>query len=160
MHLGIPALLEFYREHREEPALVLATIIGTEGSTYRKPGAMMLISRSGSFAGLISGGCLESDLLHHAGNVFESGQPDFLTYDMHANDELVWNLGLGCDGVIHLLLQRREEGAGPVAARHLVLAVRRVETEVGEHRADVVGLQGTAKRAQRGAQLWAADLRG
>ena len=46
MHLGIPALLDFYRSHREDDALVLVTIIATEGSTYRKTGAMMLISSS------------------------------------------------------------------------------------------------------------------
>jgi xanthine/CO dehydrogenase XdhC/CoxF family maturation factor len=104
--LGIPALLEFYRNHRTEDSLVLATITATEGSTYRKPGAMMLISADGSFEGMISGGCLEGDLLHHAARVFASGQAEFVTYDMHAGEDLVWSLGLGCDGVIHLMLQR------------------------------------------------------
>ena len=106
MHLGVPALLDFYRNHRDEESLVLATIIATEGSTYRKPGAMMLISRAGAFEGMISGGCLEGDLLHHAAKVFESGEAVFVTYDMHADEDLVWSLGLGCDGVIHLMLQR------------------------------------------------------
>ncbi len=112
MHLGIPALLDFYRFHSGEESLVLVTIIGTEGSTYRKPGAMMLISREGCFEGMISGGCLEGDLLHHASEVFNSGQAKFVTYDMHAGDDLVWSLGLGCDGIIHLMLQRldREHG--------------------------------------------------
>jgi xanthine/CO dehydrogenase XdhC/CoxF family maturation factor len=108
MHLGTHALLNFYHAHRDEESLVLATIIATAGSTYRKPGAMMLISRRGEYAGLISGGCLEGDLLLHAERVFESGAPGLVTYDMHADEELVWNLGLGCDGVIHLLLQRLE----------------------------------------------------
>ena len=106
MHLGIPALLDFYRRHRGEESLVLATITATEGSTYRKPGAMMLISQQGDFEGMISGGCLEGDLLHHAAKVFSSGETAFVTYDMHADDDLVWSLGLGCDGVIHLMLQR------------------------------------------------------
>ena len=112
MHLGIPALLDFYRSHAGEESLVLVTIIGTEGSTYRKPGAMMLISRDDSFEGMISGGCLEGDLLHHARQVFNSGEVKFVTYDMHAGDDLVWSLGLGCDGVIHLMLKRldREHG--------------------------------------------------
>jgi xanthine/CO dehydrogenase XdhC/CoxF family maturation factor len=108
MHLGTAALLEFFRAHRGERSLVLATIIATAGSTYRKPGAMMLISGGGQYAGLISGGCLEGDLLHHAEQVFETGAPSLVTYDMHADEEWVWNLGLGCDGVIHLLLQRLE----------------------------------------------------
>jgi xanthine dehydrogenase accessory factor len=109
VHLGIPALLDFYRAHQDEQSLVLATIVATEGSTYRKPGAMMLISRDGSYEGMISGGCLEGDLLHHASKVFEAGEPAFVTYDMHADDELVWGLGLGCDGIIHLMLQRLEK---------------------------------------------------
>jgi xanthine/CO dehydrogenase XdhC/CoxF family maturation factor len=78
------------------------------GSTYRKPGAMMLIARDGQFEGLISGGCLEGDLLQHATEVFANGMAKRVTYDMHADDDLVWSLGLGCDGVIHLLLQRLE----------------------------------------------------
>lgn len=112
MHLGIPALLDFYRTHAGEDSLVLVTIIATEGSTYRKPGAMMLISRDDSFEGMISGGCLEGDLLHHAAEVFNSGQAKFVTYDMHAGDDLVWSLGLGCDGIIHLMLQRLDRGNG------------------------------------------------
>jgi xanthine/CO dehydrogenase XdhC/CoxF family maturation factor len=106
LHLGTTALLDFYRDHLNDESLVLVTIIATEGSTYRKPGAMMLISRDGSFEGMISGGCLEGDLLLHAEEVFSSGQPEQLTYDMHADEDLIWSLGLGCDGVIHLLLQR------------------------------------------------------
>ena len=106
MHLGTPALLEFFRARRQDDALVLATVIATAGSTYRKPGAMMLIAGDGTYEGMVSGGCLEGDLLHHAAAVFESGAPARVTYDMHADEELVWNLGLGCDGVIHLLLQR------------------------------------------------------
>ena len=83
MHLGIPALLDFYRKHNDEESLVLATIVATEGSTYRKPGAMMLVNRAGQFEGMISGGCLEGDLLHHAEEVFDDGVSKFVTYDMH-----------------------------------------------------------------------------
>ena len=65
------ALPEFYLAYRErgEP-LVLATIIETIGSTYRKPGAQMLIARDGQAAGLLSGGCAESDLIERAQRVF------------------------------------------------------------------------------------------
>lgn len=133
MHLGIPAILDFYRRYRQEPALVLATIHATEGSTYRKTGAMMLISADGSFEGLISGGCLEGDLLHHAKGVFETGQPVRVTYDMSAGDDLVWNLGLGCDGVIHLLLQRLQPGSG-------FDVFERLEKSHGQRRAAMMAL--------------------
>jgi xanthine dehydrogenase accessory factor len=111
MHLGTAALLKFFQKHRDDESLVLVTIIGTVGSTYRKPGAMMLISQDHHYVGMISGGCLEGDLLHHADEVFASGQARRLTYDMHAGDDLVWSLGIGCDGIIHLLLQKLERGA-------------------------------------------------
>ncbi len=112
MHLGTKALLKFFQAHRDDESLVLVTITATEGSTYRKPGAMMLISQDNAYEGMISGGCLEGDLLHHASEVFSSGRPKIVTYDMHAGDEMVWGLGLGCDGVIHLMLQRLDRTDG------------------------------------------------
>ena len=119
VHLGLPALLEFFSAHRDAGPLVLATVIATEGSTYRKPGAMMLIDRDGRFAGLISGGCLEGDLLEHARGVFETGAPARVTYDMSAGDDLVWNLGIGCDGIIHLQLQLLTAAAGLDVLQHV-----------------------------------------
>jgi xanthine/CO dehydrogenase XdhC/CoxF family maturation factor len=127
MHLGIPALLDFYRAHREDDSLVLVTITRTEGSTYRKPGAMMLISSDDRFEGMISGGCLEGDLLEHARQVFETGEARTLTYDMHADENLAWGLGLGCDGVIHLLLQRLQRDSGHGFLRSLEQAHERRE---------------------------------
>jgi len=112
MHLGTAAILKFYDMHRDDETLVLVTIIGTKGSTYRKAGAMMLISRNHDYVGMISGGCLEGDLLHHADEVFASGLARKVTYDMHAGDDLVWSLGIGCDGIIHLLLQRLDRPDG------------------------------------------------
>ena len=112
MHLGISTLLEFYRAHRADDALILGTIFATEGSTYRKPGAMMLIAADGSHRGLISGGCLESDLAQHAKQVFRDGNIRKVTYDLSADEDLVWGLGIGCDGVIELMLQRLEGGQG------------------------------------------------
>jgi len=112
MHLGISTLLKFYGEHRTDDALILGTVIATEGSTYRKPGAMMLIAADGSHRGLISGGCLESDLAQHAKKVFEDGETRKVTYDLSADADLVWGLGIGCDGVIQLMLQRLEQDQG------------------------------------------------
>lgn len=106
MHLGTAALLEFHAQHHGDEALVLVTITSTRGSTYRKPGAMMLIAPDQTYEGLISGGCLEGDLLQHASAVFRDGGAKRLTYDMHSDEDLVWGLGIGCDGVIELLLQR------------------------------------------------------
>ena len=112
MHLGLSALLEFYRAHLADDALVLATVIATEGSTYRKPGAMMLIAADSSYHGLISGGCLEADLAAHAKEVFADGKTRNVCYDMSHGDDFDWGLGLGCDGVILLMLQRMEAKTG------------------------------------------------
>jgi xanthine dehydrogenase accessory factor len=106
LHLGTAALLDFHARHRKAEALVLVTITSTRGSTYRKPGAMMLIAPDKTYEGLISGGCLEGDLLQHASSVFSKGGAMPVTYDMRSDDDLVWGLGIGCDGVIELLLQR------------------------------------------------------
>jgi len=106
MHLGLSALLEFYHAHQTDEALVLGTVIATEGSTYRKPGAMMLIAADSSYCGLISGGCLEADLAAHAKQVFADGKTRNVCYDMSQGDDFAWGLGLGCDGIIHLMLQR------------------------------------------------------
>lgn len=112
MHLGLSKLLEFYNVHQADEALVLGTVIATEGSTYRKPGAMMLIAPDNSYCGLISGGCLEADLAAQAKDVFADGTTRAVCYDMSHGDDFAFGLGLGCDGVIHLMLQRLEKTAG------------------------------------------------
>ena len=68
MNLGLRELATFLAEHKNDQSLVLAVVTATEGSTYRKPGGMMLIRKNGEFAGLISGGCLEGDLVEQASN--------------------------------------------------------------------------------------------
>ncbi|MDX2427485.1 MAG: XdhC family protein [Xanthomonadales bacterium] len=112
MHLGLTALLAFYDAHRGDDALVLGTVVATQGSTYRKPGAMMLIAADSSYRGLISGGCLESDLAAHARDVFADGKTRNVCYDMSDGDDFTWGLGLGCDGIIHLMLQRLDGNTG------------------------------------------------
>ena len=112
MHLGLRELGSFFEAHAGDDHLVLATVIATEGSTYRKPGAMMLIRENAGFAGLISGGCLEGDLVEHAAAVFGDGRARQVTYDLASEEQAIWSLGLGCGGVVHLLLQRLERSEG------------------------------------------------
>lgn len=85
--------------------LVLASVFETAGSTYSKAGAQMLITGDGKFQGMLSGGCLEGDLAERARNVIESGQPQSVTYDLGSNDEELWGLGVGCDGLMKIFLQ-------------------------------------------------------
>jgi xanthine/CO dehydrogenase XdhC/CoxF family maturation factor len=105
-----------WREERKP--LVLATVYETEGSTYSKSGARMLIAADGTFQGMLSGGCLEGDLAERALAVLESNTPQCVTYDLGRNDEELWGLGVGCDGLMRIFLQPLlpERGYQPFAA--------------------------------------------
>jgi len=94
------------RERTSGRALALAVVLRTEGSTYSKPGALMLITRAGECAGLLSGGCLEADLREHAITVIDSGQAMLLTYDTRGPDDLLFGLGAGCEGAMDIYLMR------------------------------------------------------
>ncbi len=98
-------LQEFFKERVANGApLVLVTVTETEGSTYSKAGGQMIIDGDGHFCGMLSGGCLEGDLVERARQVISTGQSESTRYDLGTDDEL-WGLGVGCDGVIHVLLQ-------------------------------------------------------
>lgn len=107
------SLGEFFHLHRDrgEP-LVLATIIHTIGSTYRKAGAQMLIGQDASAAGLLSGGCLEADLVERSRRVLETGVASIAEYDTRSSDDLIWGIGLGCEGAMRILLTRLNEANG------------------------------------------------
>jgi xanthine dehydrogenase accessory factor len=84
---------------------VLATVVKTHGSSYRLPGARLLLAPNGQRAGSISGGCLEDDLIKKAYWLTERG-PAIRKYDTTPDGEIGSGFGLGCSGVIHVLLER------------------------------------------------------
>lgn len=84
---------------------VLAIITTTKGSTYRKTGTLMLIDSHLNFWGLLSGGCLEADIQQHCETVFNSKKDHKIGYDMRGEEDLLWGMGLGCDGAIEVLLK-------------------------------------------------------
>lgn len=92
-------------QHALGNAVVLATLIATDGSTYRRPGARMMITEDGHFQGLVSGGCLEADLVLHAKKVFFDQRSRVVEYDMRAEEEGAWGLALGCNGMVRIHLQ-------------------------------------------------------
>jgi xanthine dehydrogenase accessory factor len=117
--LNATKLLEFFEQRRERgEALVLVTVFETEGSTYSKAGAQMLVDRDGVFRGMLSGGCLEGDLAVRAGQVLDSGKPQVATYDLGQDDDELWGMGVGCDGLMRMVLQplRAESGYEPFAS--------------------------------------------
>ena len=84
---------------------VLATLVAVAGSSYRRPGARLLITTGGQRIGSISGGCLEEDVLARAQAVAATGRAELVTYDTTSENDLVWGVGLGCHGVVHVLLE-------------------------------------------------------
>lgn len=127
-----PLLSLFAREQAAGRPMALGILVRTLGSTYRKPGALLLMAGDGEHAGLISGGCLEGDLVEHARAVIATGQAAVVTYDLRSSDDLLWGLGLGCEGAMHILLLRvgPQEEWQPLA--HLAAALgARAPTAIG-----------------------------
>ena len=93
------------RSHSGPPHPVLATLVAVAGSSYRRPGARLLVTAAGERLGSISGGCLEEDVLARAQRVATTGQPELVTYDTSSENDLIWGVGLGCHGVVQVLLE-------------------------------------------------------
>ncbi|TWI94803.1 xanthine/CO dehydrogenase XdhC/CoxF family maturation factor [Mucilaginibacter frigoritolerans] len=83
----------------------LATVVLVEGSAYRRAGARMLITEDGQLTGAISGGCLEGDALRKARMVILQQEPLLVTYDTMDDDDAKLGVGLGCNGIIHILIE-------------------------------------------------------
>lgn len=84
---------------------VLATVMRVRGSSYRSPGARMLILDNGQWVGCISGGCLEGDALRKARSVMNSRIPILETYDTREESSQYLGISLGCHGVIDVLFE-------------------------------------------------------
>jgi xanthine/CO dehydrogenase XdhC/CoxF family maturation factor len=88
----------------QEPA-VLATLVRVKGSSYRKPGARMLMRTGGGRTGVISAGCLEADLQARVTSVLGLGVPQLAIFDLGSDLDLVWGTGMGCQGRAEVLLE-------------------------------------------------------
>ncbi|MET0299944.1 MAG: XdhC family protein [Flavitalea sp.] len=102
-------LRDIYKAYREATSLgkrtALATVVEISGSSYRQPGARMLITDDGNFTGAISGGCLEGDALRKALLVIRSNNPNVVTYDTSDEEDAAIGVALGCNGIIHILIE-------------------------------------------------------
>src|SRR5579884_1224745 len=85
---------------------VLATVVEVQGSSYRKPGARMLVLPDGRRVGSISGGCLEGEVLRKAWWWTESRRSVIRVFDTSSDGDIVWDTGLGCNGVVRVLVER------------------------------------------------------
>ena len=105
MSMQLLRMLEEWLPARDQGDWVLGTVFKTEGSSYRKAGAMSLIGSEGAQLGLLSGGCLEADVRLNARKVMSSGKALSLRYDGDDEDDLSYHLGIGCGGIVHILLE-------------------------------------------------------
>ena len=105
MSMQLANMLTQWRVNRDSHEWVLGTVYKTEGSSYRKPGAMSLIGSGGQQLGLLSGGCLEADIRLNARKVMATGVPSSIRYDGDDEDDLAFRLGIGCGGVVYVLLE-------------------------------------------------------
>ncbi len=98
----------------------LATVVSISGSAYRRPGAKFLIEETGSTLGSVSGGCLEADVREVAIQaVLASGTPSLRHYSTGGDDDVVWGLGLGCNGMVDVFVQPATSGAFAELAERL-----------------------------------------
>lgn len=102
----IKAIIDaFFKIDLSSKRAALATVVKVRGSSYRSPGARMLISDDGQWVGSISGGCLEGDALRKARKVMADNLPQTVTYDTREESNQNLGIGLGCNGVIDVLLE-------------------------------------------------------
>jgi xanthine dehydrogenase accessory factor len=93
------ALQQIIQRVAENPShsWALATLVQTQGSTYRKPGARMLVDSDGHTLGVLSGGCLEEEIGGHGRSVIRDGSPVLLSFDTRRL--------YGCDGRLKILIE-------------------------------------------------------
>jgi xanthine dehydrogenase accessory factor len=105
--------------------MALATIVAVRGSTYRRPGARLLVPEDGAPIGNISGGCLEGDVADMARLVLKEGRARLAGWDLTADDDDVWGLGLGCNGAIEVFIEPAEQAVAVTSALHSALEQER-----------------------------------
>jgi xanthine dehydrogenase accessory factor len=100
-------LLEILNARAAQPGVpyALATVVRVEGSSYRRPGARMLIGARGRLAGSVSGGCLERDVISRGLAVILSGEAQIAVYDTSDQDDTAFGASLGCEGRIEIFIE-------------------------------------------------------
>lgn len=106
---------EYAKLDRTKTRIALATVVQVKGSSYRSPGARMLITEEGRWYGSISGGCLEGDALRKARQVMQSGEPMTVVYDTNEGSNQQLGINLGCNGIIDVLLEPVTDNHNPLA---------------------------------------------
>ncbi|MHC5765865.1 MAG: XdhC family protein [Nostoc sp.] len=112
----LQAILEGFESSQKSGEMTfLATVVKTQGSTYRRSGAKMLMTNTGRTIGTISAGCLEKDVFEHTQQRMPDGEPIVVSYDSTASEDILWGFGLGCNGIVQVLIERLERKSTPNA---------------------------------------------
>jgi xanthine dehydrogenase accessory factor len=101
---------EAARLEAEGCAFLLATVVRVSGSSYRRPGARMLVAGDRWLSGCVSGGCLEGDVMLRGAHRCRAGAV-VVTYDSTSEDGQAYGVGLGCNGIVDVLLEHIDAGA-------------------------------------------------
>ncbi|THD68864.1 XdhC family protein [Robertkochia marina] len=101
----IKSILQLYDSYGQgTEKCAIAQVVRVEESSYRREGARMIVFENGTFEGGISGGCLEGDALQRSQIAILKKEPSIVTYDTSKDDENQIGVGLGCNGVIDVLI--------------------------------------------------------
>jgi xanthine dehydrogenase accessory factor len=102
--------------------VALVSVVRVDGSSYRRPGARMLVADDGMITGAISGGCLEGDALQKALFAMATGENKLISYDSTGEDDIQFGLHLGCNGVVHILFEpiKKDDPKNPVELLRLI----------------------------------------
>ena len=121
---------EMERCGRENKRGVMATVIRVEGSAYQKEGAKCFIAEDGELIGLLSGGCVESDVIEHGKEVLQTGRPKKIYYDFRDEVDQIWGLGVGCNGAIEIFLELYDPIGHPEKCELMKAAFTTSKTEI------------------------------
>lgn len=128
---------------------VLATVVDVAGNAYRRPGAKMVVTDEDDGVGSITAGCLEDEVLAIAEDVVAEGRPHVEQFDLTGDDD-VWGLGVGCNGVIDILLEPLDDSYRPVVDAY----------ERGEDVVVLTVTESDSPDAQRGDRAYATRADG
>lgn len=121
--MDVLSAIESLRARGEKMAL--ATVVGARGSTYRRPGARLLVAEGGELIGNISGGCLDNDIKREAKEVMAGNGARLIDFDLTADDEAIWGWGLGCNGALEVFVEPPNHAAEVIGSLRLALEERR-----------------------------------
>ena len=120
-------ILAFKEAQQQGRQTALATVVHVEGSSYRMPGARMLVEDNGNMTGAISGGCLEGDALRKALLAINQKQNKLVTYNTLDEEDATVGVQLGCNGIVHILFEpvNPHDEKNPIALLENCLQQRR-----------------------------------